>query len=119
MEKVYLKYDDIRPYVECDYGTVWEMIYLGPFYPLKKKDYKFFILILILQIAISTVMLILIPTLSAGIIASIIMIFAINLLFALNYNMIIIEYLLKEGYVPMDYQSSDKLIKKGIYFKLQ
>ena len=27
--------------------------------------------------------------------------------------------LLKEGYYPMDYNSSDKLIKKGIYFKLQ
>ena len=43
----------------------------------------------------------------------------INILFALNYNMIVIERLLKEGYYPMDYQSSDKLIKKGIYFKLQ
>lgn len=119
MEKVYLKYDDIRPYVECDYGTVWEMLYLGPFYPLKKKDYKFFFLILILQIAISTIMLIIIHSLLASIIVCLIMIFLINFLFALNYNMIIIEYLLKEGYVPMDYQSSDKLIKKGIYFKLQ
>ena len=32
---------------------------------------------------------------------------------------LVIERLLKEGYYPMDYQSSDKLIKKGIYFKLQ
>lgn len=118
MEKVYLKYDDIRPYVECDYGTVWEMIYLGPFYPLKKKDFKFFFLILLLQIAICTIMLILIPF-PASIITCLIMIVLINFLFALNYNMIIIEYLLKEGYYPMDYQSSDKLIKKGIYFKLQ
>ena len=43
----------------------------------------------------------------------------INLLFASNYNMMVIERLLKEGYYPMDYSSSDKLIKKGIYFKLQ
>lgn len=118
MEKVYLKYDDIRPYVECDYGTVWEMIYLGPFYPLKKKDFKFFFLILLLQIAICTIMLILIPF-PVSIITCLVMIVLINFLFALNYNMIIIEYLLKEGYYPMDYQSSDKLIKKGIYFKLQ
>ena len=49
----------------------------------------------------------------------IIMIFIINLLFAYNYNLLVIERLLKEGYYPMDYNSSDKLIKKGIYFKLQ
>ena len=28
-------------------------------------------------------------------------------------NMLVIERLLKEGYYPMDYDSSDKLIKKG------
>lgn len=118
MDKVYLKYDDIRPYVECDYGPVWEMLYLGPFYAMKKKDMKYFFLILALQIAVCTIMFIFIP-IPASIVVCLIMIFSINLLFALNYNMIIIEYLLKEGYVPMDYQSSDKLIKKGIYFKLQ
>ena len=49
----------------------------------------------------------------------IIMLAVINLLFASNYNMLVIERLLKEGYYPVDYESSDKLIKKGIYFKLQ
>ena len=33
--------------------------------------------------------------------------------------MIVIEELLKEGYIPMDHNSSELLIKKGIYFKLQ
>ena len=47
------------------------------------------------------------------------MLFLINLLFAANYNMIVIEDLLKKGYVPLDYTSSNILIKKGIYFKLQ
>ena len=47
------------------------------------------------------------------------MIIITNILFAFNYNMIVIEKLLKEGYYPLDYNSSDKLIKKGIYFKLQ
>ena len=47
------------------------------------------------------------------------MLIIINLLFASNYNILVIERLLKEGYYPMDYDSSDKLIKKGIYFKLQ
>ena len=47
------------------------------------------------------------------------MLFVINLLFAANYNMIVIVELLKDGYVPLDYNSSDILIKKGIYFKLQ
>ena len=118
MEKVYLKYDDVRPYVECDYGTVWEMLYLGPIYPYKKKDKKFCIIMTLVQIAVCMIMLIIIPF-PLSIFICLLMIFLINLLFALNYNMIVIEYLLKEGYVPMDYQSSDKLIKKGIYFKLQ
>ena len=30
-----------------------------------------------------------------------------------------IEELLKKGYVPLDHNSSDILLKKGIYFKLQ
>ena len=118
MEKIYLKYNDIKPYVECDYGVVWDMVYLGPFYALKRKDKKLFTIILTLQVAIITLLFIIVPK-PANIIASIIMIFLINLLFAFNYNMIVIEYLLKSGYSPMDYNSSDKLLKKGIYFKLQ
>ena len=121
MEKIYLRYDnkDVeRPYVECDFGVAWQMIYFGPFYPLKKKDTKLFSIMLILQIAIITLLMILVPF-YVNIVVSIIMIILINLLFAFNYNMIVIETLLKNGYVPMDYQSSDKLIKKGIYFKLQ
>ena len=121
MEKIYLKYDDKnveKPYVECDYGTAWEMIYSGPFYALKKEDKKLFTVILAIQVSIVTLMLILVPF-PVNIVISIIMIILINLLFAFNYNMIVIETLLKNGYVPMDYQSSDKLIKKGIYFKLQ
>ena len=121
MEKIYLRYDnkDVeKPYVECDYGTAWEMVYLGPLYPLTKKDKKLSLLLILLQIAIITLMLIIVPS-PANIVVSIVMIILINLLFAFNYNMIVIETLLKNGYVPMDYQSSDKLIKKGIYFKLQ
>ena len=121
MEKIYLRYDnkDVeKPYVECDFGTAWQMIYLGPFYPLKKKDKKLSLVITLLQIAIITIMVIIVPN-PANIAVSIIMILLINLLFAFNYNMIVIETLLKNGYVPMDYNSSDKLIKKGIYFKLQ
>ena len=118
MEKVYLKYDDVRPCVECDYGFVKEMIYLGFMYPYKKKDYKFFGIVLTLQIAVCFLILILVP-IPYSIIVCLFMILLINFLFALNYNMMVIESLLKEGYYPMDYNSSDKLIKKGIYFKLQ
>jgi len=121
MEKIYLKYDnnDVeKPYVECDFGVAWEMIYLGPFYPLRKKDTKLFFVILMLQLAIITLIMILVPFF-VNIGVCVCLIILINLLFAFNYNMIVIETLLKSGYVPMDYQSSDKLIKKGIYFKLQ
>ena len=31
----------------------------------------------------------------------------------------VVKELLKRGYVPLDYNSSDILIKEGIYFKLQ
>ena len=121
MEKIYLRYDNkdvVKPYVECDYGVAWQMVFLGPIYPLKKKDKKLSSVILILQAAIITLMFVLVPS-PVNIFVSLIMIILINLLFAFNYNMIVIETLLKNGYVPMDYKSSDKLIKKGIYCKLQ
>ena len=37
MQKIYLKYDEYTPPVECDYGFVKEMLYLGFLYPLKKE----------------------------------------------------------------------------------
>ncbi len=118
MEKVYLKYDDVRPCVQCDYGFVKEILYMGFLYPYKKKDYKFFGIILTLQLCVISLMVIIVPF-PFWLLLSIIFVVFINLLFALNYNLLIIEQLLKEGYYPMDYSSSDKLIKKGIYFKLQ
>ena len=70
------------------------------------------------EVAVSTLIMCFIPFI-IGIIICIAMLFVINLLFAANYNMIVIEELLKDGYVPLDNNSSDILIKKGIYFKLQ
>jgi len=120
MEKIYLKYDDNRPCVECDYGFVKELLYLGFLYPFKKGNIKYFLIILLMQLSVCTLLIILfnIPVLYK-LVLCIIMIFIINILFACNYNMLIIETLIKEGYYPMDYNSSDKLIKKGVYFKLQ
>ncbi len=120
MEKIYLKYDDNKPCVECDYGFAKEIILLGFLYPYKKGDLKFFLVMLSLQLAVCVLLIVLfsIPILYK-IILCFIMIIVINFLFACNYNMLVIERLLKEGYYPMDYNSSDKLIKKGIYFKLQ
>ena len=118
MQKIYLKYDEYTEPVECDFGFVKELVYLGFLYPLKKNNYKMFYIILMTQVAVSTLLLCFIPFF-VGIITCILTIFVINILFAANYNMIIIEELLKIGYVPLDYNSSDLLIKKGIYFKLQ
>lgn len=118
MQKIYLKYDEYTPPVECDYGFIKEMIYLGFLYPLKKQNYKMFYIILITEVAVSTLIMSLIPF-KIGIITCLIMLLIINILFAANYNMIIVEDLLKKGYVPLDYNSSNILIKKGIYFKLQ
>lgn len=118
MEKVYLKYDEYTPPIECDYGTVWSMIYLGFLYPLKKNNYNMFFIMLITEVSVSTLIMIFI-TFPIGILLCLLMIFLTNTLFAFNYNMIVIEYFLKKGYVPLDYHSSELLIKKGIYFKLQ
>jgi hypothetical protein len=120
LEKVYLKYDDVRPCVECDFGFVPSIMWLGFLYPLKKGDMRFFLIISLLQFAVSVLLIILVPSgILVKLLLCIIMILIINVLFAFNYNLLVIERLLKEGYYPMDYQSSDKLIKKGIYFKLQ
>lgn len=120
MEKIYLKYDDNKPCVECDYGFVAEILYMGFLYPLKKGDIKFFAIILMLQLAVCTLLIVLfsIPIIYK-LFLCLIMIVVVNILFAYSYNVLVIEALLKEGYYPMDYNSSDKLIKKGIYFKLQ
>ena len=118
MQKIYLKYDEYTPPIECDFGFIKEMIYLGFLYPIKKQNYKMFYIMLITEVAISTLILCFIPF-YVGIITCILMILLTNILFAANYNMIIIEELLKKGFVPLDYNSSDLLLKKGIYFKLQ
>lgn len=118
MQKIYLKYDEYTPPVECDIGFIKEMIYLGFLYPLKKKNYQMYYIMLITEVAVSALIMAFIPF-KIGILLVVAMLFLINTLFAANYNMIIIEALLKKGYVPLDYNSSNILIKKGIYFKLQ
>ena len=119
MKKIHLRYDDNNPIVECDYGFVKEMIYMGFLYPLKKKNYKMFSIVFFTELAVSILIIVFILPPLAGIITTIFMIILTNILFAANYNMIVIEELLKKGYVPKDYNSSNLLIKKGIYFKLQ
>lgn len=118
MKKIYLKYDEYTPPIECDFGFVKEILYLGFLYPIKKQNYKMFYIMMITDIAIATLILSFIPF-HIGIILCILTFFLINVLFAANYNMIVIEELLKKGYVPLDYNSSNMLLKKGIYFKLQ
>ena len=118
MQKIYLIYDEYNPPVECDYGFIKEMIYLGFLYPLKKRNYKMFYIMLLTEVAVSSLIMAFIPF-KVGIITCILMLLLTNILFAGNYNMIVIEELLKEGYIPMDHNSSELLIKKGIYFKLQ
>ena len=78
-----------------------------------------FSVILSTELAIAILIMFFILPPVAGVIATIGMIILTNTLFAANYNMIIIEELLKRGYVPKDHNSSNLLIKKGIYFKLQ
>ena len=120
MEKIYLKYDDVRPCVECDYGFAFKMLYMGFLYPYFKGDLRFFGVILSLQISVCIILFVLFPiSIMYKVLLSLLMIIIINFLFACNYNLLVIERLLKEGYYPMDYNSSSKLIKKGIYFKLQ
>ena len=120
MEKVYLKYDDNRPCVECEYGFVPSIILLGFLYPFKKGDIRFFSIMISLQLAVCILTIIIVSApVMIKLALCIIMILIINILFAVNYNLLVIERLLKEGYYPMDYNSSEKLIKKGIYFKLQ
>ena len=119
MEKVYLKIDDNNPMAECDYGFIKEMTYLGFIYPLLKGNIKMFSIILSTEVSVAILIMFFILPPQIGIIATIFMIILTNILFAANYNMIVIEELLKKGYVPNDHNSSNLLIKKGIYFKLK
>ena len=119
MSKVFLRYDDNNPIAECDYGFIKEMTYLGFLYPLKKKNYKMFCIIFSTELSVAILIMFFILPPIAGLIATFFMIILTNVLFAANYNMMIIEELLKKGYVPKDHNSSNLLIKKGIYFKIQ
>ncbi len=121
MEKVYLKYyndKEFRQPVECDFGIAWNIIYQGSFYAFQKKDPNRAMIIFLLHV--STIILsFLIAPIPLAILIALAFVLIINLLFAFNYNMIVIEGFIKEGYLPCDANSSEKLIKKGIYFKLQ
>jgi len=119
MKKIYLRYDDefSKP-IECNYGPVWPILLLGPIYLLIKKDFKYFFIILLTQMFVIILMLTFIHDLKTNIIIITSMIFAINLLFSLNYNLMVIEGLLKKNYIPYGQESIDILREKGIYFKL-
>lgn len=119
MKKIYLKYDDefSKP-VSCNYGPVWPILLIGPIYFIIKKDYKYFIITIFTQILISILFLVAIKNIKVSLIMILTMLFTINFLFATNYNLIIIESLIKKNYIPYGQESIDILREKGIYFKL-
>ncbi len=91
MEKIYLKYDDIRPCVECDYGFVKEILFMGFMYPYKKGDLRFFSIMLALQLAVCVLLIILFPIpILYKLLNCIAMILIINFLFACNYRRILL-----------------------------
>jgi len=77
MQKIYLKYDEYTPPVECDYGFVKEMLYLGFLYPLKKKNYKMYYIMLLTEVAVSALIMTFIPF-KLGILLTVAMLFLIN-----------------------------------------
>ena len=119
MRVIYLKYDDefSKPIV-CNYGPVWLITFLGPIYFAIKKDFKYFFITLITQLFVVVLITMFIKNHKIASIINISMIFAINLLFSLNYNLMVIESLLKKNYIPYGQESVDILREKGIYFKL-
>lgn len=119
MSKIYLRFniENSKP-ISCDYGTAWLMALIGPFYPFIKKDYRMFGIVLLVLLLVNALILITIQ-LNIAILCCIFITFLTNLLFAFNYNMIVVEHLLKQGYVPVNYDTCNKLLKKGIYFKLK
>ena len=121
MEKVYLKYYNDQEYkdpVICDFGPAWKILWQGGFYPFQKNDIDRALIIVLLHVCVITLSIMVAP-LKIAIIIGFLFVLFINFLFATNYNMIVIEALIREGYLPMNSDSSEKLIKKGIYFKLQ
>lgn len=121
MEKIHLKYYNDKEYrkpIECDFGPAWEILWQGAMYAYKKNDINHAMIIFLTHLSV-TVLAFMVAPIPIAIIISVLFVLFINFLFAVNYNMIVIEALLKEGYLPMDTFSSEKLIEKGIYFKLQ
>ncbi|MDO5569458.1 MAG: hypothetical protein Q4G04_05055 [bacterium] len=118
MDKVYLQYNSPHHEVACNIGPVWIMLLLGSIYPLKNKDYKFFGIIILSKIASLILIMLFIKNIYIAITTFLFVYLLINLLFALNYNLIIIEYYINQGYKPLTRESAEKLLKKGLYFQV-
>lgn len=119
-KKIYLYYEnDINDVVELNKGCIKELLYFGCYYAYKNKDKssKIFYIMLILKICLFILFIIFLP-IFISILLFIIFNFLINFLFSYNYNDIILNDYIKNGYVPLDKDSADYLLEKGIYFKL-
>lgn len=119
MKKVYLrKNDDYKNLVDCNFGMEKEILYKGSIYAFQKKNYSLFYAILFLKIAVSILFFLFLPFIIALIVDLIILVL-INILFSYNYNTIVIEKYLKDGYIPIGTESCDLLLKKGLYFRIE
>ena len=79
---------------QCPVGFSWTTFFFGPFVPLFRGDFKWFLILLVLAIC-------------TGGISSIIL--------AFHYNKIYIRSFLLQGYIPMDDFSKNILQTLGVY----
>ena len=119
MERIYLKKNEKNGYaIELDYGNVYAILLLGILYPIRKKHYWIILPILLTEVFSCLLVLLIIP-IEYSIYLCVLLLFITRLLFVYNYNMIVIEHYIKNNFVPITYESCDKLLKKGIYFTLK
>lgn len=119
MECIYLKKNEKNGYaIELDYGNVYSILWLGLLYPIRKKHYWIILPILLTELLSCLLVLLIIP-IDYSIFLCLVLIFVTRLLFVYNYNMIVIEHYIRSNFVPITYESCDKLLKKGIYFSIK
>ncbi|MCF1784218.1 DUF2628 domain-containing protein [Lactobacillus mulieris] len=101
---VNLKNPATNQFKQCKVGFSWTMFFFGFWVPLFRGDWKWLIIMLLLDI---------IGIFTLGLVTAI-----ANIAMAFLYNKFYVEDLTKQGFEPQDKASIDILRGKGIAFKV-
>lgn len=99
---VNLKNETTGQFKQSKIGFSWTMFFFGFFVPLFRGDWKWLVIVLLLDLVVG------VPTLGFGL-------WIPNLVLSFLYNKFYVQDLVSAGFKPSDNASKDILKQKGIY----